>query len=293
MYESTMSMKKEDLYLKLENSPSVDYIKGEIYLTDHPADICFRDYPHKNDAIITCIQIKGELTGQINLLPVHAKAPGLLVILNNQILQFEEPGEDFQGIFIIMSKQFAEKISLSEGISTFLSIRNVPYIPLNGQLLDGLLDYYRMVKRVLHNTEDDFNKKVVVNHLTIAFFYGIGYYLHKLTEKDRKTRSETILEDFLGLVQKHHKQERSLEFYAGKLFISSKHLSITVKNCSGKSARQWVDDYVILEAKRLLMSTELSVQQISDELHFPSQSFFGKYFKREVGVSPKQYRMDL
>ncbi|MDR0368520.1 MAG: helix-turn-helix domain-containing protein, partial [Bacteroidales bacterium] len=51
-----------------------------------------------------------------------------------------------------------------------------------------------------------------------------------------------------------------------------------------------IDNYVVLEAKALLKSTNMTVQQISDELNFPSQSFFGKYFHRVVGVSPKEYR---
>ena len=286
-------MNKEDLFLALEKSEHVASIKGEIYLTDYSGDISFRDYPHKNDATIACICMKGELKGQINLLPVHVEAPGLLVALPEQILQFGVPSEDFQGIFIVMSRQFTEKISLSESVSTFLSIRDVPYIPLNERLLDGLLDYYRMVKKVLRHTEEDFNKKAVVNHLTIAFFYGVGYYLHKLTGKDRKTRTDIIVEDFLKLAQKYYKQQRGLDFYADRLCITAKHLSASVKNSSGKSARQWLDDYVILEAKRLLQSTDLSVQQISDELNFPSQSFFGKYFKREVGMSPRQFRTEI
>lgn len=279
-----------NLYSELEKSAEVDYIKGEIYLTDNPSLIPFRDYPHKNEATITCVCMKGELKAQINLLPVCVKAPGLLVLLPEQILQFEKCSDDFQGLFIIMSKQFIDKISLSEGFSAFISIRNIPYIPLNEKILNGILDYYRMVKNVLQNTEEDFNRKAIINHLTIAFFYGVGYYLHKLSEKDKRTRSEVIMEDFLILVQKHYKQERSLEFYADKLCFTSKYLSVVVKGCSGKSARQWIDDYVILDAKRLLQLTDITIQQISNELSFPSQSFFGKYFKREVGLSPKQYR---
>ena len=98
------------------------------------------------------------------------------------------------------------------------------------------------------------------------------------------------MEDFLQLVQKHYKQERMIRFYAEKLFVTPKYLSVVVKNASGKTAGQWIDDYVVLEAKALLKSTDMTVLQISDEMNFPSQSFFGKFFKREVGVSPKQYR---
>lgn len=284
-------MNTNNLFSRLEKSANVDYIEGEIYLTDDPDIVFSTIYPHKNDAIIACICTDGELTGKINLRSVHVESPGLLVALDNQILQFDKPECGFKGVFIIMSKQFTEKISLAEGFSTFLSIRDVPYIPLNEQLKEGLMDYYNMVKKVLHNTGEDFNRKAVVNHLTIAFFYGIGYYLHKLTDKDKKTRNEIITEDFLQLVQKHYKQQRSMEFYADKLYITSKYLSISVKNSTGKTARQWIDDYVTLEAKLLLKTTNMSIKQIGDELNFPSQSFFGKYFKRGTGMSPKEYKM--
>lgn len=65
---------------------------------------------------------------------------------------------------------------------------------------------------------------------------------------------------------------------------------MVVREVSGKTASEWIDNFVLLEAKVLLRSTHMTIQQISDELHFPSQSFFGKYFKRLAGVSPKEYR---
>ena len=63
-----------------------------------------------------------------------------------------------------------------------------------------------------------------------------------------------------------------------------------MKTLTGFTAVEWIERYVILEAKVLLKSTNLSVQQISDKLNFPSQSFFGKYFKKVVGMSPKEFR---
>ncbi|MDR1673524.1 MAG: helix-turn-helix domain-containing protein, partial [Bacteroidales bacterium] len=75
-----------------------------------------------------------------------------------------------------------------------------------------------------------------------------------------------------------------------KLCLTSKHLSAVIKKTTGKSAFEWINDYVILEAKSLLRATNMTVQQISEELNFANQSFFGKFFKRAVGVSPKEYR---
>jgi AraC-like DNA-binding protein len=98
------------------------------------------------------------------------------------------------------------------------------------------------------------------------------------------------VEKFLNLVQTHYREERGLKFYADRLCLTPIHLSRVIKSASHKSANDWIDEHVILEAKALLKSTSMTVQQISEELNFPSQSFFGKYFKRIVGVSPKEYR---
>ena len=82
-------------------------------------------------------------------------------------------------------------------------------------------------------------------------------------------------------------------FYADRLCITAKHLSQVVKNITGKTALAIIDEYVITEAKALLLSTTMSIQQISDKLNFPSQSVFGKYFKRCTSMTPKECRMKL
>ena len=88
----------------------------------------------------------------------------------------------------------------------------------------------------------------------------------------------------------YYKEERSLGFYAGKLCITPKYLSLISKDVSGRSAGEWIDQYVVLEAKTLLKSTRMSIQEIADVLNFANQSFFGKYFKHHTGISPKEYR---
>ena len=101
---------------------------------------------------------------------------------------------------------------------------------------------------------------------------------------------EEQFRQFMRLVTEHCKQERSVSFYAGEMCLSSKHLSAVVKRISGRTAGEWIDSLVILEAKVMLKSSEASIQEIAEELHFANQSFFGKYFKQHAGMSPKAYR---
>lgn len=108
--------------------------------------------------------------------------------------------------------------------------------------------------------------------------------------KEIATNQGRMTDQFLMLAQRHFRQQRFLDFYAQKLEVSPKHLSRTVKAQTGYTAVEWIEKFVILEAKVLLKSSNLNIQQISDELNFASQSFFGKYFKKITGMSPKEFR---
>ena len=106
----------------------------------------------------------------------------------------------------------------------------------------------------------------------------------------RYSRNEEIFDKFYELVKEHCKKERSVNFYAQKLYITAKHLSTMVKKVTGKTAGNWIDGYVILSAKVMLRSSDLTIQEISQQLNFSNQSFFGKYFRQHVGMSPSDYR---
>lgn len=104
------------------------------------------------------------------------------------------------------------------------------------------------------------------------------------------TRRSTYVLQFMKLVQEHYRREHSLSYYAGQMYISPKYLSQIIKQATGYSAVDWIDHYVILEAKNLLRFSELSIQQIAYKLNFGSQSSFGKFFKNLTGVSPSAFR---
>ncbi len=79
-------------------------------------------------------------------------------------------------------------------------------------------------------------------------------------------------------------------FYARQLCITPKYLTTLIKRISGLSVSEWIDNYVIIEAKTLLKYSTMSIQEIAYYLNFPNQSFFGSYFKRNTGMSPSQYK---
>jgi len=249
------------------------------------------DHPIKLDVSVSIICKSGTMEGSINLKQFSTKAPCLLVIVADQILQYEKISEDFSGLFTIMSKRFTDDlfINIHERFPIKHSISENPWIPLSEEELTSMTEYYNILQKTVRMKENPHRIEIVKN-LARAFFYGTGYQYHKIPVGKIKSKNDIFLEKFLDFVQTNYKEHRGLEFYADKLCLTPKYLSKVIRDTSGSSANEWIDNYVILDARALLKSTNMTIQQISDELNFPSQSFFGKYFKRHVGVSPKEYR---
>ena len=113
-----------------------------------------------------------------------------------------------------------------------------------------------------------------------------------IDDNDQKPHSRKLsyVKTFLRLVRANHRKERSIGFYADKMFISPKYLSLIIKESTGRSAAEWIDQYVIQEAKNLLRYSGKNVQQVAYELNFTNQSSFGKYFKHLTGMSPTQFQ---
>jgi AraC-like DNA-binding protein len=277
-------------FTKDENT-IIDNFEDKFTLLENPAYKFVVNHPVKLNAVVCIICIKGQMDGTLNLKKFAAKAPCLFIIVTDQILQCDYFSDDFSGLFIIMSRSFLENIfnDMQVSLPLFRSVYDNPAIQLNQEELKSMVEYFFILQRTLRRKENP-NLQEALKHLTLAFFYQTGYRFYKVSDKLQKSKKDIMVEKFLTIVKENYKQNRMIEFYSEKLFLTPKHLSRVIKERSGKSAGEWIEDHVMLEARALLKSTDKTIQQISDELNFPSQSFFGKYFKRRAGISPKEYR---
>ncbi len=158
---------------------------------------------------------------------------------------------------------------------------------------DLLCSYLDLFYSCMKNNDDSIYSKNVFRNLVASMFYQMFQWRAKYysPEEDRpRSRKVNYVHDFLELVGKYHKQERAVGFYADKMFISPKYLSLIVKEVTKRSAAAWIDEFVILEAKNLLRFSGKNIQQISYELNFTNQSSFGKYFKHLTGMSPSEFQ---
>ncbi len=98
---------------------------------------------------------------------------------------------------------------------------------------------------------------------------------------------------FIELANKYCSKEHHIAFYAGQIHISPNRLSEIIKTQSGKTALEWIHYHIVLQAKVLLPDTELNIGTISERLGFKNQAEFSRFFKRETGTTPLQYRNNL
>lgn len=232
---------------------------------------------------------KGSFKILINLLPYEAAGPAIVNIRHGETMQILEASPDLYASFLVLSKRFVDDIFLHiNDVTNMTQIYRQPVVSLPLEIVEKFENLYDSLHLV---TDDKENPQLLktIEHCLIAFYYRYAYRCYNLIEGGGDTATR-LSDSFIKLVQEKFKTERFLDYYAEELGVTPKHLSRTIKAQTGYSAASWIERFLILEAKILLKSTNLTVQQISDSLNFPSQSFFGKYFKKNVGISPKGYR---
>ena len=163
--------------------------------------------------------------------------------------------------------------------------------------MEELKAYFLLIKDNIE--KDDYFRADIIKRLLAAYLYKLGSILYRhrpeLQEEAAKPlkREEILFKEFINLVSEHHRKERRVDFYAERMFLSPKHFSTVIKKVSGKTAGQWIDEYVILEAKTLLKYSVMSIQEIAYYMNFPNPSFFGKYFRHHTGMSPSEYKTQM
>lgn len=233
---------------------------------------------------------KGTCKADINLVTYDIKAPAVVSVQSSQIMQPKYLSHDFNATVMVVSKRLAENLFMfmnNSPLSALAARHPVTSIP--DAVLPAFERFIQTTRDIVRDTGNPYGLQALLYNI-LYFIHREGYKVYEPYTNEIVSRQGRMSDQFLILVQKHFRKERFLDFYASLLEVTPKHLSRTVKKQTGFTAVEWIERYVILEAKVLLKSSNLNIQQIADELNFPSQSFFGKYFKKLTGLSPKEFR---
>lgn len=276
-------------YFEDDSAPSIYEVNGELAIIDNPKFSIIPNCPYRNPLVVAVYCTSGSGKGRINTRVFDLMQNSLMIVLPGQITELIDVSEDFCATYVVMSENFTNSLGIGNTFSLNQIVASSPYIYLEERAKDSLENYIAMCRNLIPQKENP-HRLEILQLLTRAFFLGLGYFLHNVEQNNADCHSEMLANHFIELVEQNYNQYRELSFYAEKMSLTAKHLSRTVKMVSGKSATEWIEKYVILDAVTQLLSTNNTIKEIAYKLNFPSQSCFGKYFSRIKGLSPAAFR---
>ncbi len=253
-------------------------------------------FPCRIDAFIIGVGTEGETSVSFNLHEFRLKKDSMFIFTPKNILQVNSQ-QYFKADVIAISPDFMRRINIDikNMMPLFLKFVENPTLALTPEESRSMRGMIAQIERETRGPETHFSFDIV-SGLIAATIYKVGdimyHYLaeHPEGQNNSHNRAKEYFKQFTHLLGEHFREERSVGFYARQLCITPKYLTTLIKRISGQSVSEWIDNYVILEAKTLLKYSTMSIQEIAYYLNFPNQSFFGSYFKRNTGMSPSQYK---
>jgi AraC family transcriptional regulator, transcriptional activator of pobA len=263
-------------------------------LTD--TQISYINVPYRSNYFGIGICVDGRATLKANLETYTIERDCIITMSPQIVKEWIAYEENYKVIAVFFKKDFLIHTGLDKDYLDrfgFFDANAKHVSKVNNQQAEILMPLMHDIQRKL-NSAHIYKHEIVRNLINILLYEIAAIYTQENpTPLHKKTRSEQIAADFKELVRLHFVKERSVNYYAEKLFISPKHLTEIVKNETGKSAKEFIDATVVLEAKVLLQDSTLTITNIADSLHFVDQSIFGKYFKNLTGISPLSYQRSL
>lgn len=269
------------------------YIESELLLFDKLEDAPMPPEPVKMGCLFVAMCTAGKAQYMLDTQQRQIAANDIIIVNEGQVVGDCLLSPDCRGVGIMLSYDFYHEIirDVSELASLFLFSRYHPTFHLSDERAGVFLSYFNLIHQKIDDGTNYFRKQLA-EALLRAMLYDMGNDMRLVRETSNKqqSRAEAIFTQFVRLVERNFATQRKVGWYGEQLCITPKYLSETVKLVSHRTPNEWIDNYVMTEIRVQLKNSNKSIKEISQDLHFPNQSFFGKYFKEHMGLSPSEYR---
>ena len=270
----------DDFFIsRLQEKPAFNYLK----------------YPFRIDCYVAAYCVEGSVDCSVNLTDYHLSAGTLLLFTPGNIVKITED-RDLHLTLICASTSFISGIGInpSKFLVEAMDVLRDPCIHLSSDETEMLHKYVNLALDIT-KTNPQFLKESIGGLVSSVFYQFAGFLANSKRRQDMETpvrtsRQRQMLEQFIKLAINDHAREHLVGYYADKMCVTPKYLSKIVKEASGRSVPDWLNELLILDAKNMLRHSDMTIKEISAQLNFPSQSFFFRFFKNHTGQTPTQYR---
>lgn len=254
--------------------------------------ISLKDQVWKLQEGAICFCRKGYARISIDLKEYEIVPYTQIVLFPGCIVKISKISEDFYMSFFGFSNEMFRSVTFRMDTGFIHFLKEKPCYTQLPQYTVAINTFMQSVEYIYKDKNNRFRNQIAQNHLQ-SFLYELNDKTQHLIEnqqEENKDRQHNTFKRFIQLVHEHCTTAREVIFYANKLCISTKYLSNICRNVTGYSAKTIIDECALLNIKAMLQSTDLSIQEIAEQLNFPDQSYLGRFFKRHEGVSPKEWR---
>ena len=201
---------------------------------------------------------------------------------------------DFKCVVIGVPAVLTQSASLQMDISFIFLLMKKPCWELEGNMRKMAESFYTMFEYISNDLQSDAKTDLITSLFT--FFMSVIYESTKHTLPSEKPKTSmtkhSLISRFGKLLRVHIREDHRVSYYADQLFVTPKYLTQVVKSTIGITPKDIIDRMLALESLQLLKHTNHTIQQISGQLGFPDQSYFGRFFKRMFNISPIQFRQN-
>ena len=272
---------------------NAEYMTDGLILTDRISEAPIPQSSTRLNFILMAMCKKGKAQYSIDTRQQVVKPGDLLFVSERHVIDNYEASPDFECLCIMLTTEYYHGFvqDVKNVSSLLLFSMNNPVVPLTNKEIQVFTNYFETIREKMADTSHHY-RSPLIKALLLAMFYDMSNVIYRVERQGNRkhTRAEAIFANFIRLLEENFRTQHRVSWYAEQLCITPKYLSEIVKKISLRTPNEWIDSYVILEARVLLKNTTKSIKEITDELNFPNQSFLGKYFKEHVGVSPSEYR---
>lgn len=247
--------------------------------------------PHRINFFALLIVTEGKGVHQIDLKDYSISKGSVLKIAKGQVHAFQVDFK-YDGYLVVFTEDFVLRYFSKSSIDFISHLYNYhisePLVK-NSTFNDFFLE--QVAKEL--QSKNTFAQKEIVAKILELYLLRLERLAQKSALESLNTKHQTLFIGFKNLVEKNYIKTRNVKDYANMLSISTKHLNRIVKDFTLNTAKHFIDDFVILEIKRTIVSTNYSLKEIGYAIGFDEVTNFTKFFKKHIGTTPKQFKSEL
>lgn len=272
----------------------ISLISGESCFGDFTT--LFGDLTHEQtfmfNGILLGICTHGTLLFQINYHKYQLQENEVFILLPHHLFTILHHSNDLKLITLHLPSNFLLTLPTSPNFDLIKRITQSPCIHMDTPNMKNIYTLSDIIEKYANKSHNSYKPIQYSLTLSIAMIIASQIEQQPVYEDSNMSRQDKLTREFFNLLLAHYKDQRNLSFYASALYITSKYLSTAIRKETGYPAQHWINEMTLIEAKRQLKTTACTIQQISEELHFPTSSSFIRFFRQHTGITPLKYRKE-